>query len=408
MLTAADRDLARRDPALPGIRLALDIEALADRLARWLPADEALVDGRVTYLRYKPRTSLVAGLALRTVSGHRQAFVKAYGPGSAPKLAKLRTVGAHDRIGLGTFIDDTLRLAVVDATSDRRLPALRRMLAETDPCVEPLRYKPERRWVGVAGRLSSEPRLVKIHQPGFARSFARRHAALEHAGLPVPALRKAQPATGLMTYEWFEGEHLEDVEGGAAPALLTEVGALLGRLHAAPATAGPTAVPVNRAAELADAVRAIAAAVPGAARAAGETARSARAGLADSSAPHTMVHGDFSTDQVLVRPDGLRLLDLDRATVDDPAVDIASWFADEVVAGRVPVDAEPRDVLAPMLDGYPTDVGAPMLRHLDQHAAVALLKRAVEPFRTHAHDWPSRVDTYVRAAHRLAERTPVT
>ncbi|MQA82325.1 MAG: phosphotransferase, partial [Streptosporangiales bacterium] len=277
MLTAADRDLAHREPDLPGIRLALDVEALADRLAHWLPAGDALVEGRVTYLRYKPRTSLVAGLALRTTSGHRQAFVKAYGPGSAPKLDKLRSVGAHDRIGLGTFVDDGLRLAVVDATSDRRLPALRRMLAKAERCVEPLRYKPERRWVGVVGRQTSDPCLVKIHQPGFARSFARRHAALERAGLPVPELRRAQPATGLMTYEWFEGEHVEDVD---APGLLTEVGALLARLHAVPVTAEPAATPVSRAAELADAVRAIAAAVPGAARAAGESARSARAALA--------------------------------------------------------------------------------------------------------------------------------
>ncbi|MQA82148.1 MAG: phosphotransferase, partial [Streptosporangiales bacterium] len=155
-----------------------------------------------------------------------------------------------------------------------------------------------------------------------------------------------------------------------------------------------------------DAVRAIAAAVPGAARAAGESARSARAALAGSPAPRTTVHGDFSTDQVLVCPDELRLLDLDRATVDDPAVDLASWFAAEVVAERAPADAEPREVLAPLLDGFPAATRAPLLRRLDHHAAVALLKRAVEPFRTHADDWPTFVDAYVRAAHRLAERTP--
>ena len=54
----ADHRLAAADPALPGLRAVLDPLPLVRRLAPGWGA----ADAQVRYLRYKPGTSLVAGL----------------------------------------------------------------------------------------------------------------------------------------------------------------------------------------------------------------------------------------------------------------------------------------------------------------------------------------------------------
>ena len=95
----------------------------------------------------------------------------------------------------------------------------------------------------------------------------------------------------------------------------------------------------------------------------------------------SVVHGDLSVDQVLWRPRGVALLDLDRARVDRPAADAASWFAGEAVARRCDPGADPCAVLGPMLQSYAAVDGRALEVALRPLAALALLQRATEPFR---------------------------
>lgn len=399
MLTAADHDLVRRERHIPGLRMALDADALLEHVAsRWPRGAATPTHASIGYLRYKPGTSLLAGLTLRRGDGVSNAFVKACGPGSAAKLAKLRASGDEDPVGWGALVDDELRLAVVDATSDRRLPGLRELLVTTTEQVEPLRYKPERRWVGVLGRDGRRDRLVKIHRPDGAAADVGAQHALVAAGLPVPALVETCEPLGLLAYQWIDGVAL-DTEA-PTPTQLAETGALLARLHGTPLDVRPP-LP-DRAAETAEAVDAIAAALPRCSTVAQSAGFSAYGALR-STEPVT-VHGDFSADQVVVRPAGLTLVDLDRVRVDDPAADLASWVAAEVVNGRAPADADPGDVLGPLLDAYQEVTGTDVHDRLDAHTAIALLRRAVDPFRTRAADWPDRMLAVVHAADRLAHR----
>ncbi len=78
---------------------------------------------------------------------------------------------------------------------------------------------------------------------------------------------------------------------------------------------------------------------------------------------------------------GVALLDLDRARVDRPAADAASWFAGEAVARRFDPGADPCALLGPMLESYAAVDGRALEVALQPLAALALLQRATEPFR---------------------------
>ncbi|WP_053203458.1 hypothetical protein [Jiangella muralis] len=378
MLADADRLLAARDPDVPGLAVLLDPDALTAWLrSRWAARDRPPPDAvAVRYLRYKPGTALVAAVELTWPGATRAGFVKAVAPSAAPKLAKLR----------GAIVDDVLLLAYGDAAHDRRLPAL----ATLGTGLRTLRYKPERRWVGVIG-----DRVVKVHRPPLASSVVDDHRAVRAAGLPVPELLAARPRHGLVAYRWIDGDPLD--RGGLDGPARGEAGALLRRLHDCAVVPGRTR-PSHRL-ELAGAVRAVAAVLPDAAAPAAATARTITAALAGWDPPVVPVHGDFSADQVIAGPAGLALLDLDRFCADDPAADLAGWAAAEIVAGRAAPDDRAARVLGEVLDGYRPP--SALLDRLDPLTAAALLRRAAEPFRARHADWPRQVAAHVQRARRL-------
>lgn len=405
MLLPDDAAVVAADPALPGLGHVLDAGALLDRLVPTVrdPANRP-TGGTVDYLRYKPGCSVVAGLVLETPAGPVRAFAASWSPQGTAKLHKLRAYGATDRYGFGVAVDEELNLLLGAATSDRALPGLREVLAHPrrilprshreDP-VLPLRYKPHRRWVGVATHAGEPSVLVKVHRPGTARHHVHAARALVAAGIPVPAPVKWKGRDGLVSYRFLRGCPLD--QGGADGDALAEVGRLLARVHAVPAW--PQARWSDPAGELDAAARAVAAIRPGAAPAACEVAAAVAAQLRrhPGSRP-TVVHGDFSADQVLLGDAGVALVDLDRAGLGPPEEDLASWLAAEVVAGRAPAGADPVPALGMVLEGYLAAGGPARADALGPHVAAALLRRAAEPFRVRAPGWGDAVDGLVRAA----------
>lgn len=323
MLLPADAVLAARDPDIPGLRVVLDGDAIACRLADAVPG---LLGVEVTYLRYKPATSVVAGLVLTTPDGPRQAQAAAYHPAIAPhKLAKLRSRAA--------YVDSTLGFAVAAAEDDRRLPGIRLVAKQPGLVgagierVRTLRYNPGRRWVGVAEYAGVPQRLVKAHAPRTAETAVLGQRRFAAAGLPVPTLRLFRARHGLVAFDWVPGQPLDELP---ADACVGPVGELLARVHRTglPSASGSRSVPVR------PAVRAIAAVVPEAGELAAEVAAQCERWWHSRSGPITLLHGDLSADQIIVGPDGPWLTDLDRAGYGDPAADLGSHAAAEVVAGR--------------------------------------------------------------------------
>jgi aminoglycoside phosphotransferase (APT) family kinase protein len=397
----AEQELIARDPALLAMATVLDQATLTTFVAeRWASAGYGPPPQQVLvrYLRYKPGTALVAGLELHGPAGTAMAAAKATAVGAAPKLAK--TLRAVERTGGWGIVDASAGLAVHAAVADRHLPGLRRVLGGKAPGVQGLRYKPERRWVGRRGLSPAVegPALVKVHRPAAAAGAIRAHRLLAAAGLPVPGLREGDARRGIVAADWVEGEPLD-----AHPPTsdqLGQVGELLGRLHGLPLPAGLPAPDPSGA--LLAAARAVASVRPATA---GHAAAAARSLLAQTGTVHrrTVVHGDFSADQVVLGPDdAVVLLDLDRLRIGDPIHDVAGWVAAEITGGRCPARARPADVAVALLDGYPAPV--PTGRALDLAVAAALLRRAVEPFRLRRPNWPDEVDLTVELAAELAAR----
>ncbi|PYG00472.1 Phosphotransferase enzyme family protein [Georgenia satyanarayanai] len=402
-MLAADARLAAADPALPGLRDVLAPLGLVRRLApAW-----GVRSARVDYLRYKRGTSLLAGLVLTDDDGATSfAQALAVRAGAADKLAKVRRAGEADDVGRGAVVDDGLAVAVADATADRRLPGVRRVLRDADG-VSPLVYRPGRRWVARVEGAAGPAELVRVYHPGAAAGVLTGHRAL--TGLPVPAVTAVRLRRGTVRSAWVPGTSLDRL--AAAAQLWGQAGALAAAVHREARAEGLRRV--DREGGLAASVTAVRSVAPACAEAAAAAAARVRAGLAGRGAVR-VVHGDLSADQVVVRPDltagasaeqaspgqaGLTLIDLDRVALDDPLADLGSWYGALVATGAEAGD--PAELLAPLLAGYTAAGGEVDERALRLHCAAAVLQRAVEPFRRHLPGWPDGVARLVAAAEEL-------
>lgn len=405
MLSPDDAALAAHDPAIAALTEVLDPDRLRHRVERALPSWGPVSGVHLDYLRYKAGVSLTAGAVAQTASGPQRLYAVAGGPGFAGKLAK-SVRWAHDRPGRGPAAtgphlgDD--RLLIGPPATDRALPGGRlaitapgRLAAGADAAVV-LRHKPGRRLVLRLDAETCPVAVVKAHRrPGTGGLLAATDLLTAH-GVRVPAVRSTRQRDRLVVLEMLGGSPLEN---GLDERVQHRAGRLLAAVHDTPAHTLGTAGGVSRGLRGAlDGIRALA---PGQLS---EAARAAELALeclaARVAGPVALVHGDFSVDQLLDGPT-LGLLDLDEARLDDPATDLASWFAAEAAAGRCDPAADPAQVLGLLLDAYARAGGdATVEARLRPQCALALLRRAVEPFRLRhdRRDWRSGIQHLVQGA----------
>ena len=392
-MRSADADLAARDPALPGLPVLLDDEALNG----WLTG-HGVGPGRRRYLRYKPGTSCLLGLDLCAGGLAVPAVLSAWSAESAAKLTKTRLQAPH-----GTVLasDEASNLLLTTGEADRDLPAIAaldgadRMTAVLGPLLpewdmaavttQVLRYKPARRWVAVLSSPGREPVLLRAHRPAVTAELLSALTAFGAARVRTPALLAADVERGLTVMEWVPGQALADIPAGDRSAHLRTTGGLLAQLHQHPAPGlrrrRPGDVPDNARAGAA----LVAHLLPGQAERARDLAAAIGARLRPPSGVRVS-HGDFSADQVVIGTSGPALADLDEIGLDDPAVDLASMTA----GARLDESGHPADV-EPVLTGYATIRALPPPRQLAAHTAAALLRRAPEPFRLAGPAWETGV-----------------
>ena len=385
------------DARLPGLAELLDPDRLAARIEQ---AGAQL--SRRSHLRYKPGTSCVAGIVL----DDGDAFGYVVSEAARAKLDKI--IGRADPAAI-LLHDRERNLIIARAEADRDLPALadpQSALAAIRPgppaSLRTLAYKPQRRWVGLAGRPGEPPVLLRAYR---RTTVADAHRRLAWYG-ELTGSRRAlgwRARSGLIATTFQPGTSLADlIERRAADDdALHGCGVALARLHDQPPLPGPTV----RRADPAATADLIAVILPDEATRARQILDRLRA-TAPTAGPIRPCHGDFSTDQVIIadlsdvscprgqlgsdnsagRRDGagVDLIDFDRSGLGDPAADLAGLPAAGL--GAAAFDR--------VLVGYRTV--RPVPAGLGWQVARGLLLRAAEPFRVGAIDWaaaiPERLD----------------
>lgn len=422
MLAPADAELAARDVAVPGLRIVLDPSALSERLARALP-DTTFAAVQAEYVRYKPATSCTVGYRL-VVDGHDvDAYAKALGGHDRHAHAKVdktlakaeaappADLGAVD-VGDGvvvTFFPNDPQLPGVQRLGDaaRRQRLLAAVLPDHQALWEAplqrLRYKPERRYVARVGTADGPAAVIKCLT---AEAFgpARRSARAAGDSPHVATLLGTSSRRAVLAFPWLAGQPLDALLAGAEDGLdgvpLHEVGQALADFHRRRPSRLPMRSPTREAQTLQASARMLSALLP----AVGEDA----AGLADELAAAVlagepmaaMVHGDFSSDQVLVGSATVHVLDLDEVATGDPAADLGRFAAAldvDVLQDRLPA-ARARAALDGVCDGYRAGGGILQADRLRLHRAMALLRVTPEPFRQRQPCWPARSEQVLRHA----------
>ncbi len=392
-----DAEVVARDPELAALPILLDDDRLTEHLRRcWAgvgPQPEAV---RVTYLRYKPRTMVVAAAEVVTDGVHDVRLLAATSASAHAKLDKLRAYAARRDVEVEAA-DDGLRLMLLPLEADRHLPGLRRLGDRVGWLdrdlrggrLRPLAYKPHRRFVARV-EVDGEPTaVVKVHQPAAARAPLAALAWVSQVTsdrAPLPRLLGADPQTGVALTAWIPGAALHQQQPERHRATLRGVGKALGRLH----QLDPTGLPDRPTPSRTKLVEAVARLRPDLADVAGTI------GAPTGRCSAIPVHGDLSRDQVVHGPDGVTLLDLDRAGAGCPAADLASWIAATVV--EAPQDPAVPHLPDPLLEGYRSVDGPASIDHVLHHLPVELLRRATDPFRHRRADWSTSLTRIVELA----------
>ena len=290
------------DEAVPGAAVITDEAALTARLDG---VGERLL--RVGYLRYKPGTSLVA--ALRLASG--PAFAYAVGADSRPKLAKTICQAPAGSV---------LISEPGDRSADRPTGGRPRPAGPRRPAADPGEDR-----AGPRGHPVPDRSRLQAATPMGGSARSGRRPPPDRAGVPtgrsgrgsdrladrlpggrgrwVPSLRATCRRRGLVVTSWLHGSPLDrllTVRVRCPPACWHEVGVGLARLHsAASRPAGPTSARDERLVPVEAVATQLAQVLPEVGiRVRGLVDRLAAAAPAvDREHP---VHGDFSTDQVIV------------------------------------------------------------------------------------------------------------
>lgn len=427
MISASALDLARRDPAIPGLATVLDPDAFLVALRRASRRAD-MVSPRITAVRLEPheycRVSYQLDLAGRTVD----LDVRACRPGDlASWFEDDGEGGTPGPLGVEHIVLEDDAVIVTAFPNDRKLPALRRLqdhaergrvLREAlpdrpelwDVDLRVLRYRAGRRFVAELRGVGGARALLKL---GTAKGCQRslRNAAAFQAGdtLRLAGMLGAEEELRLIVFEWMPGAMLFDL--CAAPVMdldaVASSATALAELHAQDPPGLKRWAREAERADLASAASEIGFLCPWFARQAADLAARLSARLADAPALEAPLHGDLSARHILVDGKTAALIDLDWAYRGDPADDLGSILAQierNAICGELP-RARANSFREAFLVAYRKVTQRPLPERIGLYRAIELFRGARFPFRKYEPEWQHHTRLLISHAEGVLSRS---
>lgn len=433
MLSHHDLGVIARDPTLPGLAILLDGERALGLLQQIYP-ELALSDLGISYLKYKPRTNCLAGFTVRSAGAREAVWIsaKAYPEKEyAKERARYEQAGGAGRDASPLLFVDAWQLVVWSFPRDRKVAALveleeaatrRRLLRDLVPDMpdlwpaglETLCYKSERRYVGRLLVDGEARALIKVYEAQGFKNASR--AARTISGFAAREILRVAGPLGIsrdkciIVSRWLDGQPLRKQLASGAWGLnqklgqLAGVGAALAGFHQEEPGSLSMTSPENEALSVLAAANAAAFLHPPLAARLSRLATKIAAELLAMPLQTCPIHGDFSSDQVLV--DGanggnVAIIDYDQARIGDPAADIGSFLAqlfyDEAADSFAVGAAEAMG--SAMLTGYMDALGQRRtMPRQSLYVAAKLLQLAPQGFRSRHPQWPDLTARLVRHA----------
>lgn len=428
-MIAPERDLARRDRAVPGLATVLDPEAFVAALRRASPAADVR-SGRLRYLRYKVHTLCRASYRIDAGGEEVDLDVRACRPDDLSSL--LTEDGGRwletGPLGLGRILLADHAVVITVFPNDLKLSTLRHLMdAEElplalqealpdrpdlwDGALHGLAYRPERRFVAEL-RADGQRAVLKAYtRRAYGRSKHNVAAFVSRGPLRLARLLGYSDGRRLIAFEWLPGATL--LASFTAPqidrAVVAETGAALATLHDQQPEGLPTWTREDEVGAIANVAEEIGFVSPPLAHRAEQLARHLGSEIASAPPLDVPMHGDFSAAQVLVAPQpraGHRvgIIDLDGACRGDPVDDLGNLLAQaerQVLDGAHSAEWL-EDFTAALLDGYCSATTRPVPDRLRLYTALSLFRKARLPFRTREPEWPLRTEALLDRAESLA------
>lgn len=415
MLSWADHALADRDPWLPGLRILLDEAALSAWVTDRTGSPCRVRSGRI---RYKPSLSCVLAFDLQrpghTGTTQLRCLARTYSDRSAVKAAKAARRAPPEAL---VALDLDIPLIVTTLAGDRHLPALsalhdsqtrERLLQRVLPAhlrlstMSPrtVRHNPERRWVGVLDDPSGPSVVLRAYRRSVMPRPVRAYERLADGSPRTPQLLGWSHRYGLAAVAWVDGQEvsqdLSDLDSFNA------AGRALAYLHARRGVRLQPEDPLTQAQAMRAAATTLATLLPDLSAESTAVAHRLEADIGQCVPGTTVLHGDFSADQVIRGDDGeVTLIDLDAARLGEPSVDLACAAA---ALAETDTDEPGQRALAAMHAGYESVRPLPARRQLSALGSAHLLRKATEPFRNREADWPDRMRELCRLAALESDR----
>jgi hypothetical protein len=411
MLAAPDQDIIRRDLVVPQLAMLFDPEAFVRVLSDSFPEVQK-ANAEISYVRYKAEKSCLVLYTLTSGESQWRVYAKAH-PDPAEDSADSGAGRMILKSGsvVATLFPEDKQMRVISKLFQRekRTRFLRRLIPKShfsSVNLKVLTYLPERRFVCSISDHRGSHVVLKTHdETGFASACACTANFDSTDYLRIAKRLGISHRHRLLAYEWLPGNVLNEalLQSDFDFHTLEFVGTALAELHRSKQASRRFLDRRQEAATLLSLAEHLAYICPAQAARIQFLSNAIAEKLSERSDCNQTIHADFSAKQVVVDGERIGIIDLDRAALGDPALDLGNFLAyleRDVIYGRLSSEKLPifREAL---ICGYNKIGTAPPTADIDFYIVLGLFRLLPDPFRYHQPGWAQVTESILYRAESL-------